>query len=130
MHVLITQHFPDLPIRQRRLKLTHLPRNLRTWTFLLQELLCRSLHRDRIICCIKDLEAQPALLDSKVTNLTQIACVNIAPSVALSRRGVVDVSWEIPLVFMGLNDVAYPQSVDVILVATCKCTSCFLATYL
>lgn len=58
MHILESQHLLNLPITQRCLLLSHLPRELHARTFLFQELLRAAdiLKRDRVVRSIKHLE--------------------------------------------------------------------------
>ena len=70
MLFLETEDFSDFPVRQRRFPFAHFPRNLRIWTSLLQEFFRGHLRGYRIICRIKDLEAQTVFLDAQITDLT------------------------------------------------------------
>lgn len=57
MNILVPQNFSDLPVAQRRLVLTHLPRDLCVRTLLCQEFLGRHpLDSNRIISRIKHLK--------------------------------------------------------------------------
>jgi hypothetical protein len=77
MHVPESQNFSDLSITQRRFILSHLARNLSLRIVLCQKLLRGLLNRDCVIRGIEDLKAKSVLLDCQVTDLPQIAGVNI-----------------------------------------------------
>ena len=77
MHLLESQNFSDLSITQRRFILSHLARNLGLRIVLCQKLLCGLLNRDCVICGIEDLKAESVLLDCQVTDLPQVAGVNV-----------------------------------------------------
>jgi len=102
MHVLIPQHLPNLTITQRGLIFTHLPRDLRIRTFLSQEVLGgRIPDRDRVICAIKDLEAEAAFLDHEIADLAEVPGVDVGPGVAFTGGRVVEVGGEVTLVYAG-----------------------------
>lgn len=113
MLVLEPQHLPDLPVRQRRLILAHLPRHRRTRRELLQHLGRWFPRRDGIVGRVEHLEAQPILLHAPIADLAQVPRVNVAPRVPLARLGFAHEVREEGLVLVGLDDVADPQGVDV-----------------
>jgi hypothetical protein len=113
MLFLETQNIFNLLITQRRLPLSHLPRDLRIGTHILQQLRRRHRRRDAIIRRIEHLEAQPIFLHAKVANLAQIPRVDITPRVPLPARGVAHVLGEVPRVLVRLDHVADAQRVDV-----------------
>lgn len=128
MLLLKAQHLPNLPIRQRRLKLLHRSRNRRIRLPLLQELLNRLLSRTRTIRRIKYLKPQPGLLNPQITNLAQVPRVNIRPRVPPPRLRLVHMSREIRRVFVGLDDIADDQGVDIVTVAAGESAGCALTT--
>lgn len=77
MHVLESQNFSDLTITQRRFIFAHLTCQLYIWIILCQELLRRLLYCYRIICGIEYLEAEPVFLYCQVTDLPQVAGINV-----------------------------------------------------
>ncbi len=77
VHILESQHLPYLPITQRRLILAHLARHFGFGIILRQELLRWLLHSDGVVRRIENLEAEPALLDREVTDLAQVARVDV-----------------------------------------------------
>ena len=107
------QHLPNLPITQRSLPLTHLPRMRHGRTHLLQKLHRRPLCSYRIVRSNKDLKTQSILLHTKVTNLTQISSVDLTRGIPLPRLRLVHVIWEISLVLVRLDQIAYSQSIDI-----------------
>lgn len=127
MHILESQNISDFLVAQRGFIFLKLPRVLRSWAMLVQELLGSSLHRDGVVGCIEHLESQSALLDSQIANLTKVSGVDVAPGVALPRLGEVDVGREVTLILVRLNHVADAEGVDVVLETTGKRTSGLLA---
>jgi len=77
MHILESQNLSNLAITQWRLILSHLTSDLGFRVILCQKLLRRLLNRDRIICGVEDLEAESVFLDCQVTDLSQVAGINV-----------------------------------------------------
>lgn len=113
MHILEAQDLPDLSIRQRRFKFTHIPGDWRVGRIPFQYLCGSLLCRDRIIRSIEYLEAQPIFLHTQITNLTQIPRISIAPCIPFPRLGFVYVAWKIQVILMRFNDTPNPQSIDI-----------------
>ena len=120
MNILITEHFPNLPVAQGCFVFPHFPGDLRSRMILLQKVLGSPFHGDSIVGRIENLETQPALLDRKVADLAEITGINVTPSTSFARIRIFDISWKIPLIFMGLDDIANAERVDVVLEATGK----------
>lgn len=127
MNILESQNLPDLPVAQRCLPLSHLPRNLCVRTVLLQKLRSRNLRRDGSVRSIEDLESQSTLLDRQITDLAQISGINIRPGIPLPRHGIVDIGFEISGVLMRLDDISNSESVDVALETAGECSCGLLA---
>lgn len=84
------------------------------------------MHRNSIISGIKDLKSQPVLLDCQVADLSQVARINIAPCIALARRGPCQEGGEVALVFVRLDDISNAQGIDVGVEAAGEGACCFL----
>jgi hypothetical protein len=128
VNILEPQNFFDLPVAQRRLILTHLPRDLCVRTLLRQKFLGRHpLDSDRIISGIKHLEPQTTLLDGQITDLSQIPSIDITPCISFTGCRIGEVGGEISFVLMRLDDISNSESVDVILEASGESAGCLLA---
>ena len=77
MHILESQDLSNLAITQWCLIFSHLTSDLGFRVILCQKLLRRLLNRDRIICGVEDLKAESVFLDCQVTNLSQVAGINV-----------------------------------------------------
>lgn len=130
MHIFVPQHFSNLSIAQRSFEFSQLPCNLCSRAFLLQELLCgHPRHRNSIIRRIKNLETESTFLNGQITDLSQVASINVTPRIAFSGSGVTEVGREISLVLVGFDDIADAKGVYVVFEATSKCTCCCFPTY-
>lgn len=98
MHILESQNFSNLTITQWRFILSHLAGDLRFGIVLCQKLLRRLLDRDCIIRSIENLKAESVFLDCQVTNLPQIASINVRPSIPLAPSWFRDIAREITLI--------------------------------
>ena len=128
MLFLEAQHLSNLTITQRRLKLTHLARNGRIRSYLLQILLSRCCRSNSIISSIENLKAQAILFDAQIADLTQVTGVNVGPCISLSALGFADDGWEVSLVLVGFDYVTDAQDVNVAVVEAAGEGSCgFLA---
>ena len=67
---------------------------------------------DGVVGRVEHLEAQAVFLDAQVADLAKVACVNVAPGVALADDGRGEVGGEVLGVFVGLDDVADAEGVD------------------
>ena len=113
MLFLESKHLSDLPVTQRRLKLTHLASNRCIGSYLLQVLLSRHSGRNSIISSVENLKAQTILFDTQIADLTQVTGVNVGPCISLSALGLADDVGEVSLVLVGLDYVADAEDVDV-----------------
>lgn len=127
MLILEPKYLLYLAITQRRLPLTHLSRHRCVRRILLQELLGRHLCRDETVGSIENLEPKPRLLNSQITHLAQVPCIDVRPSIALPGHGLVDVCGEVALVLVWLDDVADSQDINVVSEAPSEASSGFLA---
>ena len=127
MLILEPKYLLYLAITQRRLPLTHLSRHRCVRRILLQELLGRHLCRDETVGSIENLEPKPRLLNSQITHLAQVPCIDVRPSIALPGHGLVDVCGEVALVLVWRDDVADSQDINVVSEAPSEASSGFLA---
>lgn len=75
-----------------------------------------------------DLKPEARLVNTATADLAQVASVDVAPGVALSRFGLVHVSWEVSLILVRLDDVPDSQRVDVDAVSAGERASGLFAT--
>lgn len=112
-----SQHLPDLPVAQRRLPLSHLPRNLRVRCVLLQKRPRRHSRCDGIVGRVEDLEPQAIPLHRQVTDLTEVASVDVAPRIPFPRLGPAYMPGEVARVFVRFDHVSDAEGVDVVVEA-------------
>ena len=101
MHVLKPKDFSDLSVTQRRIIVAQLPRDWHARTRFSKEISRLLCHGDGVVGAVEHLEAEAALLDGQVANLTEIAGVDIRPCIALSRHGFGNMPGEIMLICRG-----------------------------
>jgi hypothetical protein len=98
MNVLKSKYFSNLSVAQRCLIFAHLPRDRHARTRFSKEFFCFLGHGDGIVGTVEHLEAQTALLDSKIADLTEIAGIDVRPGIALSRHRFANVFGEITFI--------------------------------
>lgn len=113
MHVLVSQHLPDLPVTQRCFPLTHLSRDRYAGTLLLQELHRRHRGGDGVVRSIEDLETQSIVRDAQVADLAEISRIDVRPSIPFPGRGTIHVAGKVGLVLVRFDHVADAQRIDV-----------------
>ena len=82
-------------------------------THLLQKRDGGSHGRDCSVGGVEDLEPQPVFPHAEIADLAQIPRIDVAPGIPFPGLGLFDIVGKIPFVFVGLDDVAYPQGVDI-----------------
>ena len=113
MLLLEAQHLPCFTIAQGRFIPSHLPSDLRIRTRLLQILHGRRFQRTGRVRRVENLESRRTFLNAEVANLTKISRIDITPCVPLPRFRLVNVSGEIRLIFVRLDDIPDSQGVDI-----------------
>lgn len=108
-----TKHFSDLSIAQRCLPLSHLTSDRRVWGVLLEKLRSWDCRCDGVVCGVEDLESHAILLDTQITDLSQITSVDVTPGITLPRLRLSHVLGKISFVFVRLNDIANSKSIDI-----------------
>lgn len=126
MLFLESQHLSDLAITQRRLELTHLASDGRIRSYLLQVLLSRHSSSNSIVSSIENLKAQTILFDAQITDLAQVAGIDVGPCISLSALGFTNDGGEVSFVLVGFDYVADAQDVNVAVVKAAGERSCGL----
>ena len=106
------QHLADFPVGKRSLVAHHRPLQRNLGNVFFQELGSGFFRGNGIVYRVENLETKAILLDAEMDDLAQIAGVDIAPGVALPCHGIVEETLE-HRIFMGLDDIADPQRVDI-----------------
>ena len=119
-----TKDVADLSVTQGSFNIAHLSSNGRLGALFLQKVFYRQIIRSQCgdtIGCIEQLEAKVILLDAQVADLAKIPCVDVAPRVPLADHWLLEVTWKVTLIFVGLYNVAYPQHINVVLESASEC---------
>ena len=113
MHIFEPQHMTNFLIRQRRLPFGHVSGDRGAGTMNSEKLLGWNRGCDGVVCGVESLKAQAILEKTEVADLTKIAGVDVTPCITLAGFRLAHVSGKVAGVFVGLNDVADDEGIDV-----------------